>query len=316
MAYNVQPFNFKLTGRDMGAFDLGDALKKGFENYKGYTEAKNAPRKAEAEITELRGRAQKNLMMSKLLESLTNGGGLQDFGSGGNSNLRAAALKAATGIDPYLRSPEQEADLRTKTAVEQASKKLNVETGSSDVAREYLQDKVSMPPEYSGTGASYHMIMDRYLAGNGDKAAQERLIQAAVAEKLVPEYSGFQLMSQGQRATIPALDHQQDAIRQGWPKAARLITRNLPPELQKEAERRHNEIVKGVNRSREAFLNGEGKRSDVVPRNNNPSNKIKWTDIQHTAQQRGMTENDVIDKLAKKAGITVDEFMKRIEAGN
>jgi hypothetical protein len=302
-----------LTGKDLGAFDLADALHKGFGNYKGYVEAKNAPQKAEAEIQELQGRAQKNLMMSKLLESLSGGGGEgMNFG-GENGNLKAAVIQGLTGINPYLRSPEQQQNLRIKGATEQAANKANLTTGLSDVAREELQNTVSMPKEYTGTGASYNLLKDRYAAQNGDESAKERLIKAAVAERLVPEYAGFQLMSQGQRGTVPALKHQQEAIRQGWGNASHLITNNLPPELQKEVERRHNEAVKNVNRVREDFLKNNGQRSSSPIKSGPPSKKFKWSDIQHTAQQRGITENDVIEKLAKKAGVNVDEFMSMVE---
>ena len=45
MAFNIQPFNFRLTGKDYGSVDYADALKKGFENYKGLHEAANTPKR-------------------------------------------------------------------------------------------------------------------------------------------------------------------------------------------------------------------------------------------------------------------------------
>lgn len=45
MAYNVQPFNFKLTGKDYGAVDLADSLRKGFKGYQELHEAANTPKK-------------------------------------------------------------------------------------------------------------------------------------------------------------------------------------------------------------------------------------------------------------------------------
>jgi hypothetical protein len=312
MVYSPVMGGFKLSAQDMGAPDYAQALRKGFENQTKFVQAKNAPMLAEAQINELQGRAQKNLMMSKLLESLSGGGGAGFGGEFGEpNNLKAAVIKGMTGIDPYLRSPEQTIALRNKGDIERQGNKANLTTGSSDVAREHLQGIVSMPKEYSGTNASYHMLKDRYAAEHGDNAAKERLIQAAVAERLVPEYSGFQLMSQGQKATVPALKHQQEAIRQGWPHVSHVITNNLPPELQKEAERRHNEAVKGVNKIREGFLKGQGKRNSGV--STPSSQKFKWSDIQHTAQQRGISENDVIEKLAKKSGVGIDEFMNMVE---
>ena len=120
-------------------------------------------------------------------------------------------------------------------------------------------------------------------------------------------------MSQGQKATVPALQHQQEAIRQGWPRASHIITNNLPPELQKEAERRHNEIVRQVNKGREDFLSSGG-RKQVSASSPKMSKKFRWSDITHTAKQRGIDENEVIDKLAKQMGMGVDEFMGLVES--
>jgi protein-disulfide isomerase-like protein with CxxC motif len=60
-------------------------------------------------------------------------------------------------------------------------------------------------------------------------------------------------------------------------------------------------------------LKNNGQRSSSPIKSGPPSKKFKWSDIQHTAQQRGITENDVIEKLAKKAGVNVDEFMSMVE---
>lgn len=45
MPFNIQPFNFKLTGKDLGGFDLHDAIQKGFKSYKDYHEAANTPKR-------------------------------------------------------------------------------------------------------------------------------------------------------------------------------------------------------------------------------------------------------------------------------
>jgi hypothetical protein len=227
MAFNYSPMGvpFKLTPEDMGAVDYGTAFKKGLEAY-------YLPQQMQAQIQELQARAQKNKMLGDLFSSLMNGQeGSSSSGFSGN-NLKAAVLKATTGIDPYLRSPEETQDLKIRGSTKQAAKKANLTTGSSDIAREYLQNKVSMPKEYMGAFGSIKQAKDRVLASSGDKAAQERLIQAAVAERLVPE----------------------------WPHAGHFISNNLPPELQKEVERRHNEAVREVNRAREQFLNSGGEQ--------------------------------------------------------
>ncbi len=309
-----QPINFAgiAPQGSPGLRDLVSALSKGMS-------VGVQPQMQEAQINELRGRAQKNLMMSKLLGSLMGEGGQMpggnmDGGEGGApNNLRAAMIKAFTGIDPYLMSPQQEQSLKIQGATRQAAQKSNLTTGSSDVIREYLQDKVSMPKSYMGLFGSVSMAKDRTLAQKGDKAAAERLIQAAVAERLVPEYVGAQLQSQGIKGTVPALQHQTSAIRQGWPKASHLVTENLPPELQKEVERRHNKIIGNVNKRRTGFLESGGKRSNVNEQPKEPQ-RFSMSDIRHTAKQRGISEYDVVDKLAKKLGISGDEFMNLVDA--
>ena len=85
----------------------------------------------------------------------------------------------------------------------------------------------------------------------GDKAAGERLVRAAVAKLIAPEYAGFQLASQGISATIPALNHQFETIKQGWPEAANLVVENLPPELQKEAKKQHAALLKEIKQAKE-----------------------------------------------------------------
>ena len=249
MALNLPQVPFKLTPEDMGMTsqtpDYIGALMRGVESY-------YKPQMMQAQIQELQGRAQKNAMMGKLFESLMGGGGISGIGSsasngseaggiGSSGNMKAAILKAMTGIDPYLMSPQQEQEMKIATSNRQAANKANLTAGAPDIARETLQGVVSMPKEYTGAMGSAFMLQDRLAAERGDEAAKERLIQAAVAERLVPEYAGFQLQSQGQRATVEALKHQSEAIRQGWPSLSQKIVNNLNPELTKEAERRHNE---------------------------------------------------------------------------
>lgn len=322
MALNLPQMPFKLTPQDMGNFDLGSAIGSGLKNYQEGVNAKYRPQLMEATVNELKGRAQKNMMMSRLFESLLGGGDMNGGGGegipGNQGNLKAAMIKAFTGVDPYLMTPQQEQDFKTAAAIKQASQKKNIDTGVSDIARESLQNIVSMPKEYMGAFGSAKMTKDRIAAGLGDEDAKERLIQAAVAERLVPEYSGFQLQSQGQRATVPALAHQQQAIRQGWPHVSKALSGYLTPDLQKEVERRHNEAVKKVNQLRESYLSSGGANRDPDIEQAAESPKLKsgaysWNDIQHTAKLRGISENAVIDKLAELNNMSVDEFMKQVK---
>ena len=78
----------------------------------------------------------------------------------------------------------------------------------------------------------------------------------------------------------------------------------------------HQRNLVQIAKNHQKSSSSNNNRPSSYSQNDNQTNKIKWIDIRHTAQKRGLTENDVIDALAKKSGITVDEFMKRIEAEN
>lgn len=302
-------------------------ISRALDTFSKGTQAAYLPSQLQTDIQQKQAASQKNMMMAQLLQSLMGGNGMaseqgitSDGESSGNlggfnKNLNPAILKGILGIDPYLMSPQDTQKLKIAGELKTAANKNALTTGASDISREFLQDKVSMPQEYMGAFGSASMSKDMIAAKLGDNDAKERLIKAAVAERLVPEYSGFQLSSQGIKPTVSALQHQKEAIRQGWPLASHQITNNLPPELQKEAERRHNEIVKGVNKSREAFYNSGGKERPNFSNQSKPKS-ISWSDIKHTAQKRGLSENEVIDRLAKKSGMSLDQFMQNVEMEN
>lgn len=280
MALQLQGVPFKLTAEDMGAPDYAGSLLKGLQVANKGVNSYYQPKLQQAEIENKKAGALKNKMIGALLQKAISGEGLGGAGGLGGNNLGAAVLKGMLGIDPFLQSPQEKQQMQLTGAVNQAAQKKNIDTGSSDIARESLQNTVSMPKEYMGAFGSINMLKDRASAENGDENARNRLIQAAVAERLVPEYSGFQLMSQGQRATVPALQHQQEAIRQGWPMISKHIVGNLSAEDQKEVERQHNEAVRKVNRMREDFLRSGGKNRnqsslEKEPAINEYSDKIK-----------------------------------------
>lgn len=119
----------------------------------------------------------------------------------------------------------------------------------SEIGRGTIAERAEMP--YIGSGSNAKIIEDRLNYKKGDKAAGERLVRAAVAKLIAPEYAGFQLASQGISATIPALNHQFETIKQGWPEAANLVVENLPPELQKEAKKQHAALLKEIKQAKE-----------------------------------------------------------------
>ena len=233
MALNLPQMPFKLSPQDMGNFDLGSAIKSGLGNYNLSQEAKYKPQMMEAQINELKGRAQKNMMMGRLFESLMNGGGFggqgggseenggepgggqggEDASMGSGGNLKAAVLKAFTGIDPFLQSPKQAQNMKIQGQTESQANKTNLSLGSSNVVREYLQDKMEMPKEYLGGSASINIAKDALAARLGDKAAQARQIKAAVIHKLLPEYVGARKVHQGDGRDQPSDPKQPGAPR-------------------------------------------------------------------------------------------------------
>lgn len=298
MALNLPQMPFKLTAQDMGGFDLGHAIQSGLQNYQRGVQAQYAPQQMEAQINELKGRAQKNLMMSKLFESLMGGGAIgggdetggESGAIGGGSNMKAAVLKAFTGIDPYLMSPQQQQNMKIQGQTTAQANKSNLSLGSSNVVREYLQDKMEMPKEYLGSSASASMAKDRISAGLGDKAAKDRLIKAAVIHKLLPEYVGAQLGSQGIKTTVPALAHQEHAIKQGWGKASKFITEHLTPEMHAEADALHNKYVQEINKRREQFNASGGKRS-----NEPTSDREMSININEQAHKLGVSPSHIME---------------------
>lgn len=122
---------------------------------------------------------------------------------------------------------------------------------SAEVGRGLLAKNAEMP--YLGTGSNFDIIKDRAdYSVKGDKAAGDRLVKAAVAAMLVPEYAGTQLAAQNIPATVPALEHQSQVITQGWPGSYKQIVDNLPPELQKQAKEEHAAILKKIKEAKEA----------------------------------------------------------------
>src|SRR5690606_16150289 len=127
----------------------------------------------------------------------------------------------------------------------------------ANVLRETTAKHIDQP--YKGSGANAALFSDR-LAYNlakdpkKKKAIGEKLIKAAVADKLKPEYALQQLLAQNTPATIPAIHEQIKAITQGWAEGLGLVVNNLPPELQEKAKERHDKAIEEINKARNKFI--------------------------------------------------------------
>jgi len=117
----------------------------------------------------------------------------------------------------------------------------------TNVAREQALKHIEQP--YLGFGASFNMANDlqTYLTsppGSKKDEAADRLVKAAVSEKMVPEIAALQLSSQGIVPTVDALKHQREAIRQGWPQYGLKMAEQLPKDLQEKVVKEHNKRLK------------------------------------------------------------------------
>ncbi len=127
----------------------------------------------------------------------------------------------------------------------------------ANVIREETAKFSSHP--YVGTGSNASLLKDRFLYGRTKdpkkkKEIGDRLVAAAAAMRLVPEYALVQLQAQGAQATVPAIEHQSQAIMQGWAEGLPQIVNNLPKELQEEAKQRHDEAIESLNGVRNNFI--------------------------------------------------------------
>ncbi len=138
------------------------------------------------------------------------------------------------------------------TGVTGATRTKLQETAVADLGRRYLSKK-EMP--YIGTEALPELIADtsQYLATNDKKkkeALKMKLAKAIAAEKIAPEYAGYQLSSQGVRPTVHALKLQEKAIKMGWAPFSQTLLGKMPKDVVEEANRIHAQFLEDINKSR------------------------------------------------------------------
>jgi len=159
------------------------------------------------------------------------------FGGGGRNSPQSILTTDENGNQVVVSKPT--------TAQSTTQQKSSL----SEIGRQTIANEAEMP--YVGSGSNAKLLEDRINYDKGNKEAGERLVKAAVAKMIAPEYAGFQLASQGIPATIPALKHQYETIQQGWPISTNLVLDNLPPELQKEAKKQHAKLLAKIKGAKE-----------------------------------------------------------------
>ncbi len=127
----------------------------------------------------------------------------------------------------------------------------------ANVARQYVAEHLEQP--YIGTGSNIELGMDRYnypLETNPvtKKAIGDRLVKAAVAAKMAPEYATLQLNAQGVQPTVSSLREQEKAIKQGWAEGIPLAVNNLPNELQQQANDLHAKELQKLKTVRDQYF--------------------------------------------------------------
>ncbi len=211
------------------------------------------------------------------------------------------------------------------TAVSTDQQKLQL----AAIAREQALKHVEQP--YLGAGASFQMASDltTYATSKDPKAKKEagdRLVKAAVSEKIVPEIANLQITSQGGKATVHALEKQEEAIRQGWPNFGKKLAGNLPKDLQDRVVEEHNQRLKDISDIRKKYFvkglpvdlnedKAESKQEKSIPISQEDKNyanivsgqlidvlpKATPENIINTAKQTGKSVSEVIEHLVAQA---------------
>lgn len=165
-------------------------------------------------------------------------------------------------------------------------------------SRQVIAKNINMP--YLGSGGltrlAHEFFMYNLVKDPKEKEKYgNRLVDAAVAYKIAPEYALMQLTAQGARATVPAIHEQIQATTAGWPKFLKYFAGNLPPKLQKRAQDQHDKIISKIGYARKLYA-AEGLPLDISNKNENVSRETKETkqksevpDIQETKQVSGKT---------------------------
>lgn len=168
--------------------------------------------------------------------------GAVTFSSGGRGAAGAASVQTvdANG-NPIIISKPSGASVNSQQS-----------QGAASAAREAVEPIAQMP--YLGLGGTLGMAQDFYNYKQGDEKAGDRLAMAAAMDMFAPDLAFNQLTAMGQKnPTIPAIQHQLNSIKQGWPSAASKMVNNLPPELQKKAKEIHSMLMDTIGGARQQY---------------------------------------------------------------
>ncbi len=176
-----------------------------------------------------------------------------------------------------------------------------------------------MQHKYQGLGGAATMGEDllRYQFTRDPKLKlqlENDLVKAAVANKLAPEFAGFQLIGQKVKPTVHALQKQEKAIKQGWAAGFDKAMDNLPKHIQDKANALHSKILKDTSALQaEGLDGGMSQGSDIseevaINKDDNIRKfeqsqgmpEITEADIAATARKYNMTPEQVMQKLGRR----------------
>jgi hypothetical protein len=218
--------------------------------------------------------------------------GAFEFNFGGPSGQGGANANAPVVSEGAIRSMPTGA---TQSQIQQM--------GRANVLRE-LYEPIKMP--FIGEGSNLALREARNLyKQSGDEQAGEQLVQAALAYKLLPEMAISQLAAQGITSpTQTAIEHQKEAIMQGWPELGNLQINNLPKELQERVNELYSEKLDEATEAENEFI-AAGHPIKLPNKELSQAAKslgVTMSQVKASAKRRGISEEEVIEKLKKYQG--------------
>ena len=177
--------------------------------------------------------------------------GLTNFDKASNALDRA--IEQFGPDSPQAILAEQYLNKTAGQTLPAATQNRNIKTHLANLERQEISKAVQMP--YLGTGSNAELLRDRAaygrLKGKEKEAVRERLVNAALSAKLLPENATTVSVSiNGDNPTDSELKAQEKALSQGWPEITNLATNNFPKEIQQEVNKRYSDINQTLSRLR------------------------------------------------------------------
>ncbi len=201
--------------------------------------------------------------------------GAVNFSQGGSrSGPQSQIITDAEGNQTVVSKPT--------TPVVTGQEKLSL----ANEARQYVSENLEQP--YIGTGSNISLGMDRYNYNNeknpeSKKAIGDRLVKAAVAAKMAPEYASLQLSAQGVQPTVSSLREQEKSIKQGWAEGLPTIVNNLPVDLQKRVQKEHAKELQKLKEIREQHF-AKGFPIKITPTDQKDLSKLSDEELARIAR--------------------------------